>query len=87
MSVLEIEPLKYDDLMNPLVTVQALLLSERQAAEEARKSGMNAEARNTELTKKLEDAGRKVDQLQESVQRSVNTCDVEPSIIIYCYCE
>lgn len=75
MSILEIKPLKYDDLMNPLITVQALLLSQRQAAEEARKSSMDAEARNTELAKKLEDAGRKVDQLQESVQRFVDTCD------------
>lgn len=50
-----------------------MLLSERQAAEEARKACIDAEARNAELTRQLEDAGRKVDQLQESVQRFVNT--------------
>jgi myosin-5 len=52
-----------------------LLLSERQAAEEARKSSTDSEARNVELAKKLEDAEQKVDQLQESVQRFVNTCE------------
>lgn len=56
-------------------TEQALLLSERQAAEEARKGRSDAEARNAELTKNLEDAEKKVDQLQESVQRFVNTSD------------
>lgn len=48
-----------------------MLLSERQAAEEARRASTDAEARNVELTKKLEDAEQKVDQLQESVQRFV----------------
>ncbi|GMY38564.1 myosin-17-like isoform X2 [Fagus crenata] len=47
----------------------ALLLSERQGAEEARKSSTDFEVRNVELAKKLEDAEQKVDQLQESVQR------------------
>ncbi|KAF9680424.1 hypothetical protein SADUNF_Sadunf06G0119800 [Salix dunnii] len=47
----------------------ALLLSERQAAEEARKAHADGEARSTELAKKLEDAEKKMDQLQESVQR------------------
>ncbi|KAB5552541.1 hypothetical protein DKX38_009852 [Salix brachista] len=49
--------------------LQALLLSERQAAEEARKAHADGEARSTELAKKLEDAEKKMDQLQESVQR------------------
>jgi hypothetical protein len=49
-----------------------LLLSERQAAEEARKAHADGEARNSELAKKLEDAAKKMDQLQESVQRFVN---------------
>lgn len=50
-----------------------MLLSERQAAEEARKACTDAEARNAELARQLDDAGRKVDHLQESVQRFVNT--------------
>lgn len=49
-----------------------MLLSERQAAEEARKAHADGEARNSELAKKLEDAAKKMDQLQESVQRFVN---------------
>lgn len=53
--------------------MQALLLSERQAAEEARKASINVEARNAELAKKLEEAEQKADQLQESVQRFVST--------------
>lgn len=54
------------------MSIQALLLSERQAAEDAKKACSDAEAKNAELIKKLEDSERKVDQLQESVQRSVN---------------
>ena len=54
------------------VAVQASLLSERQAAEEARKACKDADARNSELSKKLIDSQQKVDQLQESVQRFVN---------------
>lgn len=43
--------------------------------EEAKKASIDAEARNAELVKQFEDASRKVDQLQESVQRFVNICD------------
>lgn len=53
--------------------IQASLLSERQAAEEARKAGTDAEVRNAELVNKLEDSERKVDQLQDSVQRFAQT--------------
>ncbi|PON39406.1 Myosin [Parasponia andersonii] len=60
---------KIDSLMAEVESLKALLLSERQAAEVARKASSDAEARNTELTKSLEDAEKKVDQLQESVQR------------------
>ncbi|ESR64795.1 hypothetical protein CICLE_v10010443mg [Citrus x clementina] len=52
-----------------ITLLQALLLSERQSAEEARKACMDAEVRNTELVKKLEDTEEKVGQLQESMQR------------------
>lgn len=54
-------------------------MSEKQAAEEAKKTCIDAEVRNAELVKKLEDAERKVDLLQESVQRYVNTFKYEAS--------
>lgn len=44
---------------------------EKEAKEEARKAQAEAEARNKEMVKKVEDSDRKVDQLQELVQRSV----------------
>lgn len=52
--------------------IQALLASEKKATEEARDSSRDAVAGNAELANKLEDAERKVDQLQDSVQRFVN---------------
>lgn len=54
-------------LVLTFLLVQAALLSEKQASEESKR----AEQKNTELVKKLEDAEKKVDQLQESVQRCV----------------
>ncbi|XP_018844736.2 myosin-17-like isoform X3 [Juglans regia] len=60
---------KIDHLTAEVESLKALLLSERQTAEEARKARTDSEARNAELSKKLEDAEQKVDQLQESVQR------------------
>ncbi|XP_038710394.1 myosin-17-like isoform X2 [Tripterygium wilfordii] len=60
---------KIDLLTAEVESLKALLLTERQEAEEARKASKDAEVRNGELAKKLEDAERKVDQLQESVQR------------------
>lgn len=53
--------------------IQASLLAERQAAEETRKARTDAEVRNAELVNKLEDSERKVDQLQDSVQRFANS--------------
>lgn len=53
------------------MTLQALLTSERAAAEETKKAHADAAARNSELVRKLEDTERKADQLQDSVQRSV----------------
>lgn len=44
---------------------------EREAKEEARKALADAEARNAEMVKKVEDSDRKVEQLQELVQRLV----------------
>lgn len=46
---------------------------EREAKEEARKAHADAEARNAELVKKVEDSDRKVDQIQELVQRFVKS--------------
>ncbi|KAK9275460.1 hypothetical protein L1049_022727 [Liquidambar formosana] len=60
---------KIDFLTGEVESLKALLLSERQTAEESRKALKDAEVRNAELVKKFEDAERKVDQLQDSVQR------------------
>ncbi|GFY98486.1 myosin family protein with Dil [Actinidia rufa] len=60
---------KIDSLTAEVESLKTLLLSERQAAEEARKASTDAEVRNRELVCKLEDGERKVNQLQDSVQR------------------
>ncbi|GFS43442.1 myosin family protein with Dil [Actinidia rufa] len=60
---------KIDSLTAEVESLKALLLSERQATEEARKASTDAEVRNRELVSKLEDGERKVDQLQDYVQR------------------
>ncbi|KAK6139637.1 hypothetical protein DH2020_026621 [Rehmannia glutinosa] len=49
--------------------VMASLLSEKEAAEEAKKAFADAETRNMDMAKKLEEAVGKVDQLQDSMQR------------------
>ncbi|KAE8667135.1 Myosin-12 [Hibiscus syriacus] len=49
--------------------VIALLLAEKQTAEEAKQAHAIEQAKNVDLTKKLEDAGKKADQLQNSLQR------------------
>lgn len=49
--------------------VQALLLSEKQAAEEAKKACIDAESKILDLAKKLEEAEGKAYQLQDSAQR------------------
>lgn len=51
---------------------QALLLSETQKGEEAKQSYTVAQAKNEQLTKKLGDAEKNVDQLQDSVHRFVS---------------
>ncbi|XP_062155065.1 myosin-17-like [Alnus glutinosa] len=48
---------------------KALLPLETRMAEEAKQAYAVEQAKNRELTRKLEDAGKKVDQLQDSVQR------------------
>lgn len=53
------------------VNLQASLLAQTQSAEEAKQACAAAQAQNEELIRKLGDAEKKVDQLQESVQRFV----------------
>lgn len=48
-----------------------MLVLEKQAAEEARKVTAEAESKNVDLAKKLEEAEGKVDQLQDSTQRYI----------------
>ncbi|KAI7727087.1 hypothetical protein M8C21_031579, partial [Ambrosia artemisiifolia] len=49
--------------------LRALMLNQKQDLEEARKSLIEADARNTDLMKKFEDAEKRAEQLQESNQR------------------
>ncbi|CAL0330294.1 unnamed protein product [Lupinus luteus] len=60
---------KINALMDEVNSLKESLLLERDAKEEARKDHAKAESRNTELLKKVEDSDRKVEQLQELVQR------------------
>lgn len=46
-----------------------MLPLETRMVEEAKQAYAVEQAKNRELTRKLEDAGKKVDQLQDSVQR------------------
>jgi hypothetical protein len=48
---------------------QALLQTERQATETAKKEHAEAERRNEELMKKFEAAEKKIEQLQDTAQR------------------
>ncbi|KAJ4823434.1 hypothetical protein Tsubulata_039524 [Turnera subulata] len=67
---------KVESLMAEVESLKALLQSERQASEEARKACSDAEVRNAELFQKLGDAEQKVDQLQESLQRTDRGCAI-----------
>nr|VDD20073.1 unnamed protein product [Brassica oleracea] len=60
---------KINSLTSEVEALKASLESERQAAENLRKAFSEAEARNSELATELENATRKADQLNESVQR------------------
>ncbi|RVW51858.1 Myosin-17 [Vitis vinifera] len=60
---------KVDSLTAEVERLKASLLSQTQAAEEAKQACAAAQAQNEELTTKLGDAEKKVDQLQDSVQR------------------
>ncbi|KAI6679691.1 hypothetical protein NL676_033572 [Syzygium grande] len=60
---------KINKLTAEIESLKAVLTSERAAAEETNKAHVDAEARISELARKLEDTERKADQLQDSVQR------------------
>lgn len=60
-----------------MVLMQGLLSSETHKADEAKQAYCSALVQNEELSKKLEEAGRKIDQLQDSVQRFVFICKSE----------
>ncbi|XP_047939592.1 myosin-17-like [Salvia hispanica] len=60
---------KIDALTAEVESLMALLLLEKQAAEEAKKVCAEAESKNVDFAKKLEEAAGKVDQLQDSTQR------------------
>ncbi|EFH66494.1 hypothetical protein ARALYDRAFT_889165 [Arabidopsis lyrata subsp. lyrata] len=60
---------KIDSLSNEIDRLKGLLSSETQKADEAKQAYLSALVQNDELSKKLEEAGRKIDQLQDSVQR------------------
>lgn len=68
-------PLIYN--LDMVLTMQGLLSSETHKADEAKQAYHSALVQNEELSKKLEDAGRKIDQLQDSVQRFVFICKFE----------
>jgi myosin-5 len=60
---------KIDSLSNEIDRLKGLLSSETHKADEAQHAYQSALVQNEELCKKLEEAGRKIDQLQDSVQR------------------
>lgn len=60
-------PLIYN--LDMVLTMQELLASETHKADEAKQAQRSALVHNEELSKKLEEAGRKIDELQDSVQR------------------
>ncbi|MQL92688.1 hypothetical protein Taro_025315 [Colocasia esculenta] len=60
---------KVDALTAEVESLKTLLLLERQSADSMKQAFAEADAKNKELVEKLGDAERKVDQLQDSVQR------------------
>ncbi|XP_010937148.1 myosin-17 isoform X2 [Elaeis guineensis] len=60
---------KIDSLTAEVEHLKALMLTERQATDAAKKAYFEAQEKNNELAKKFEDAEAKADQLQETVQR------------------
>ncbi|GMI77887.1 MYOSIN XI K, MYOSIN XI-17 [Hibiscus trionum] len=60
---------RINSLTSEVEELKALLLAEKQTALEAKQAHSIEQAKNVDLTKKLEDAGKKADQLQDSVQR------------------
>lgn len=54
-----------------VLTMQGMLSSETRKADEAKQAHRSALVQNEELSKRLDEAGRKINQLQDSVQRFV----------------
>lgn len=54
-----------------LVLHQALLASEQQVSDAAKKASAEDQNKKVELMKKLEDANTRIDQLQDSAQRYI----------------
>ncbi|OMO66175.1 IQ motif, EF-hand binding site [Corchorus olitorius] len=68
-SVIVQDTRKINSLTSEVEELKALLLAEKQTAEEAKQAHATAQAQNVELTKKLDNAEKKADQLQDSLQR------------------
>ncbi|PWZ32837.1 Myosin-17 [Zea mays] len=60
---------KINSLTTEVEQLKALLLTERQATEAAKREHAESELRNEELIKKFESAEKKIEQLQETVHR------------------
>ncbi|CAN0906866.1 XI-K [Linum grandiflorum] len=60
---------KVHSLTAKVENLEALLLFQRQEAEEAKQACAAAQSQSEQLSKKLQDSEKKVDQLQDSVQR------------------
>ncbi|MBA0569840.1 hypothetical protein Golob_003541 [Gossypium lobatum] len=78
---------KINSLTSEVEKLKALLLAEKQTAKEAKQAHATEQAKNVDLTKKLEDDGKKVDQLQDSVQRFVtNSMILKINSLVDHYC-
>lgn len=60
---------RINSLISEVEKLKALLLAEKQTAEEAKQAHAATQAKNGELTKKLEDAEKRAEHLQDSVHR------------------
>ncbi|XP_039032382.1 myosin-17-like [Hibiscus syriacus] len=60
---------RINSLSSEVEELKVLLLAKKQTVDEAKQAHATEQAKNVNLTKKLEDAGKKADQLQNSLQR------------------
>lgn len=75
-----------------VLTMQGMLSSETHRADEATQAYRSALVQNEELSKRLDEAGKKINQLQDSVQRFVFASPCETSLYslykyatLYCF--